>query len=260
MKIVIVDDNLAMRKVLSALFVSEGHQVVAALEDGSSLFECVKKCSPDLVCLDYNLPGRNGLDLLAELHSSLPEIDTVMLTGSNDPDLVGKAADAGAAGFLHKPFSQPQILEELKHVEETRRVTTKAKSGERMLDVPVPEGTRRTAVIVDDSGSIRLLLKGILEGIGLSVLQTVSNGHEAIEAARKHLPEVVTLDVDMPGMSGLIALPLIRDVSPQSKIVMVTGNADKALVQKAVAGGARGYILKPLRPAHVEAFMKKLLA
>ncbi|MCX7168822.1 MAG: response regulator [Proteobacteria bacterium] len=260
MRILIVDDNLAMRKVLSALFESHGHQVVAALEDGSGLSECVRQHSPDLVCLDYNLPGRNGLELLAELNSASPEIDVVMLTGSDDPELVGQAADAGAAGFLHKPFSQPQILEELRHVEETRRIADKTVSGEHLNDLSEPEQSKRTAVIIDDSGSIRLLLKGILEGIGLKVLQTVSSGHEGIEAAKKHLPDVVTLDVDMPGMSGLMALPLIRDVSPQSKIVMVTGNTDKALVQMAVAGGAKGYILKPLRPAHVEAFMKKLLA
>ncbi|MFA7280907.1 MAG: response regulator [Sterolibacterium sp.] len=261
MKIIIVDDNLAMRKVLTALFESNGHQVMAALEDGSTLSESVRQHSPELVCLDYNLPGRNGLELLADLHASSPEISVVMLTGSDDPTLFGHAADAGAAGFLRKPFSQPQILEEIKHVEETRQVASKTASGDGTLDLRVPEhSAKRTAIIVDDSGAIRLLLKGILEDIGLTVLQTVSNGHEGIEAAKKHQPEIVTLDVDMPGMSGLDALPLIRDVSPQSKIVMVTGNADKALIQKAVAGGAKGYFLKPLRPAHVEAFMKKLLA
>lgn len=259
MKIAIVDDNLAMRKVLAALFAGAGHQVVAALEDGSRLFECVEQCTPDLVCLDYNLPGRNGLELLAELHASSPQVAVVMLTGSTDPDLVGKAADAGAAGFLHKPFSQPQILEELKHVEESLQLAAKATTQESVLDLRPPDSQRRTAVIVDDSGSIRLLLKGILEGIGLKVLQTVSSGYEGVEAAKRHHPEVVTLDVDMPGISGLVALPLIRDASPQSKIVMVTGNADKGLVETAVAGGAKGYILKPLRPAHVEAFMKKLL-
>jgi len=259
MKIVLVDDNLAIRKVLSALLEQHGHQVVAALEDGSTLSDCIKQHAPDLVCLDYNLPGRNGLEILADLHSSSPEIDVFMVTGSADPSLVGRAADAGAAGFLHKPFSQDQILEELNHLEEAKRLAAKAAGDGPILDLRIPENSRRTALIVDDSGVIRLLLKGILEGIGLKVLQTVASGHEAIEAAKRHLPEVVTLDVDMPGMTGLTALPLIHDVSPQSKIVMVTGNADKALVQQAVAGGAKGYILKPLRPAHVEAFMKKLL-
>lgn len=259
MKILIVDDNLSMRKVLSALFESHGHQVVAALEDGSRLFESVKQHLPDLVCLDYNLPGQNGLELLAKLHASSPEVDVIIMTGSNDPDLVGRAADAGASGFLHKPFSQPQILEELKNVGDTRGVVARTVSGETDTASRAAGPAKRTAVIVDDSGSIRLLLKGILQDIGLKVVQTVGDGQEGIDAAKKHLPDIVTLDVDMPRMSGLEALPLIIEASPWSKVVMVTGNPNKAFAEAAIAGGAKGYILKPLRPAYVEAFMKKLL-
>ncbi|MCX7177291.1 MAG: response regulator, partial [Proteobacteria bacterium] len=111
MKILIVDDNLSLRKVLAAFFESHHHEIVAMLEDGYELLACAQQHRPDLVCLDYNLPGRDGLELLTELHAAAPEIDVVIITGSDDPELMGKAAGAGAAGFLHKPFSQPQILE-----------------------------------------------------------------------------------------------------------------------------------------------------
>jgi DNA-binding NarL/FixJ family response regulator len=63
----------------------------------------------------------------------------------------------------------------------------------------------------------------------------------------------------MPGMSGLEALPQIRLASPKTKVVMITGNAGRAIVEAAVSGGAKGYFLKPIRPAKVEEFMKKLL-
>ncbi len=260
MKIAIVDDNLSIRKILTALFESLGHQVVAALEDGSGLAGCVRQHAPDLVCLDYNLPGRNGLELLAALQSASPDTDVVIITGSSDPDLVGRAANAGASGFLHKPFSQSQIIEEIKQIEEARRAVAKTSYQPAVLDLRGPECATRSAVIVDDSGSIRLLLKSVLEDIGLTVVQTACNGEEGVEAAKKHLPAIVCLDVDMPRMSGLEALPLIRAASPQSKVVMVTGNPNKAFVEEAITGGASGYILKPVRPAYVEAFMKKLLA
>ncbi|MBP9049569.1 MAG: response regulator [Tabrizicola sp.] len=259
MKIVIVDDNLSMRKVLAALFESSGHQVVATLEDGSGLVACVRQLRPDLVCLDYNLPGRNGLDLLRDLHSSEPDTDVVMITGSNEAELEGLAADAGAWGFLKKPFSQPQILEELKQVEAARRLVIKAASAPDGETPTAPGRAAPTAVVIDDSGSMRLLLKGILEDIGLIVLKTAGNGKEGVEAVGKLHPAIVSLDVDMPGMSGLEALPLIRQASPQTKVVMVTGNPSKGFVETAIAGGAGGYILKPLRPAYVEGFMKKLL-
>ncbi len=260
MKILIVDDNLSIRKVLSALLAAEGHQVVAALEDGSRLFECIKQSSPDLVCLDYHLPGRNGLELLAALHAASPQIAVVLITASNDPDLVAQAANAGASGFLHKPFSPPQILEEIAHIEEGRRIIAAARGERPVLDLREAQPTRGSVVIVDDMSSMRMLLKGILEDIGLNVLQTVANGEEAVKAAKAHCPAIVCLDVDMPVMSGLQALPLIREASPLTKVVMVTGNTGKSFIDAAVAGGAKGYIVKPIRPSHVEAFMQKLLA
>lgn len=259
MKIVIVDDNLVMRKVLSTLFESLGHQVVAALEDGTALAACVKQHSPDLVCLDYNLPGQNGLQLLAELQSWAPQVDIVIITASDDPDLVGLAANAGASGFLRKPFSRPQILAELKQVEETRRVVSQTASQPVSPNVRELKQAQRSALIVDDSASIRMLLKGILEGMGLTVVQMADNAAEGIKAAKRYLPALVCLDVEMPGMSGLQALPQIRAVSPHSSVVMITGNANKDFVKEALAGGVKGYILKPVRPSYVEELVKKLL-
>lgn len=260
MKIVIVDDNRAMRKVLAALFESHGHQVVADLGDGSGLLECVKQNKPDLVCLDYNLPGLNGLELLKAVGVASPDIDVVIVTGSNDADLEAQAADAGAAGFLRKPFSQSQILDELKQVEEARRLYVKAAYKPALVDTGKPDPLKKTAVIVDDSGTVRTLLRELLENMGIAVLATANNGEEGVSVIKKHRPAIVCLDVEMPVMSGLEALPLIREVSPLSKVVMVTGNPNKAFVETAIAGGAKGYILKPLRPNHVEVFMKKLLA
>ena len=116
-------------------------------------------------------------------------------------------------------------------------------------------------LVIDDSALIRSIMREIINSQPDMVLVGVApDPIIARELIKQTNPDVLTLDVEMPGMSGLEALPLIRDASPKSKVVMVTGNADKTLVQKAVAGGAKGYILKPLRPAHVEAFMKKLLA
>lgn len=259
MRIVIVDDNLSMRKVLATLFTGNGHQVVASFADGAGLAGCLRQDAPDLICLDYHLPGQNGLELLASIQAIAPDVDVLIMTASNDADLKGRAADAGASGFLRKPFSQPEILEELKHVEAARQVVAKTLGREAPAEERAARAEKLTAVVVDDSGSIRLLLKGILEEIGIKVVQTVANGAEGVEAAKKHQPDVVCLDVDMPKLSGLEALPQILAASPASRVVMVTGHPNKAFVEAAAAGGAKGYILKPLRPAYVQTFMKKLL-
>jgi len=255
MRILIVDDNASMRKVLAALFSSVGHEVVGAFPDGNELEMRLQETSPDLVCLDYNLPGRNGLELLRVIQQLRPSLDVVFMTASSDAALEEKAADGGASGFIRKPFGQTQIIEELRAIEETRKAANH-QSGKPPAGKP---GRRGTAVIADDNGSIRLVLKGLLEECGLTVVQSVANGAEAVYAARNHQPRVLCLDINMPLMSGLEALPQIVEVSPETAVVMVTGCADKQLVAQAAGLGAVGYMIKPLRPAYVENFLRKLL-
>jgi len=114
-------------------------------------------------------------------------------------------------------------------------------------------------VIADDNGSVRLVLKALIQESGLKVVQSVTNGAEAVQAAKNHQPSVIFLDINMPVMGGMEALPLIKVASPQSAVVMVTGCVDKAQVTQAAGLGAVGYIIKPLRPAYVENFIRKLL-
>lgn len=267
MKIVVVDDNPSLRAVLRSLCEREGHQILAEFGDGVGLIEYVARHRPDVVCLDYNLPGTNGLDLLKQMDVSVNQVDVVMITGSDDPELKGQVADAGATGFIHKPFEQMQVIKELNDIEQTRRIAARAsgaaESPPAAAVTATPEKTigviPRTAVIVDDSASVRLLLKGILEDLGIKIIGVATNGSEGVKVVQKMHPALVCLDVDMPGMTGIEALPEIRAASPQSKVVMVTGNAGRSIVEAAISGGAKGYFLKPIRPATIEEFVRKLI-
>lgn len=266
MKVLIVDDSEGLRKVLAALLASAGHQVVASLADGTGVEDVVRREHPDCICLDYQLPGRNGLEILAAIHALAPEIDVLFMTAANSPGIEAQAADAGAAGFIHKPFSQQQLIDELASVTAARQAANKAEESTTAPEVPTAQtasasaggAARRTAVIADDSGSVRLVLKGLLEEAGVRVVQSVGNGAEALNALRMHRPALLCLDVNMPVMSGMEALEAAREISPDTAVVMVTGCADRAFVAQAAALGARGYILKPLRPAYVEGVVKKL--
>lgn len=268
MRILIVDDNASLRQLLASLFTKSGHEVVAMLDDGSTQVETeIARTKPDLVCLDYNLPGRDGITVLKSIQRIAPQINVLFMTASNGDDIEQCAADAGASGFIRKPFGQAQIMRELAMVGEIRKHVAHADSeftADEATKLPPPSldvqsGQHGTAVIADDNDSIRMLLKGLLQECGLRVVQTVANGNEAIAAARNHRPRVLCLDVNMPEMSGLEALPLIRQASPGTAVVMVTGSADKAFVTLAASHGASGYILKPLRPAHVIKYMERLL-
>jgi len=268
MRILIVDDSEGLRKVLAALLTSAGHQVAGAFADGNGIEEFVARETPDCICLDYQLPGRDGLEILASVHAQAPQVDVLFMTAASDPAIEQRAADAGASGFIRKPFSQAQIMAELDEVISARRLAEKAEADSSPSDgadaATAASGTRsegtasRTAVIADDSGAVRLVLKGLLEESGIRVVQAVGNGAEALNALRAHRPALLCLDVNMPVMAGMEALEAAREISPETAVVMVTGCADRDFVARAASLGARGYILKPLRPAYVEGFIKKL--
>lgn len=280
MRVLIVDDDGSMRALLSSVIASSGYDVVAALEDGTDILTTIGRLSPDIVCLDYQLPGRNGLEILREINETVPELDVVFMTGSDDRTVEIKAADEGAAGFLRKPFSMQQVIGELNEISDARRRANAANdttppprrklartapaapvavAAAAAAPAPPAAFNPRNVVVVDDNGSVRLLLKGLLRDLGLNVVHMASNGLDAVNAAREHQPGILCLDVEMPGMSGIDALPLIRKASPRTSVVMVTASATREFVERASAAGAKGYIVKPVRPAYLEQFIKKLL-
>lgn len=251
MRVLIVDDNKSLSALLAALLQANGHEVVASREDGQGLEGAIAELKPDAVCLDFNLPGRNGLALLEALRACAPRVAVVMITGSDDPALQARAAEAGAAGFLRKPFAQAQIIEELAHVAESLRV--RAESGAEAA------AHRPRAVIADDNASLRQLLKHIMADAGIEVVAEAGNGKDAAAAVAMLKPDLVCLDVEMPVMGGLEALVLMQAERPGLPVMMITAVADRAMVEQAAAAGARGYILKPFKPARVQEALRQLL-
>lgn len=120
MRILIVDDNASMRTLLTTLLTAHGYEIVGSLADGNVVMETIRKLNPEIVCLDFQLPGRDGLSLLQEINTTYPAIDVLFMTASEKAGIQEQAADAGATGFLRKPFGQKQVLDELRQVCDTR--------------------------------------------------------------------------------------------------------------------------------------------
>jgi two-component system chemotaxis response regulator CheY len=75
---------------------------------------------------------------------------------------------------------------------------------------------------------------------------TARSGPEALEVYERTLPDLVTLDVVMPGMDGLTALTALREIDPAARVVVVSGIGLEEKVVEAIRLGARNYLLKPL--------------
>jgi two-component system, NarL family, response regulator LiaR len=100
-------------------------------------------------------------------------------------------------------------------------------------------------VIVDDHKMFRDGLRGLINAEpGMEVVGEAVDGREAIEVARRLSPDVVVMDISMPGMNGIEALRhLIKD-RPEVKVIMLSMYSSGPLVQSVLAAGASGYVLK----------------
>jgi two-component system KDP operon response regulator KdpE len=107
-KIMVVDDDPQIRRVLRTAFVAQGYEAVDA-RNGEEALEMLRDEKVDLVILDVNMPGMSGLDTCRAIRSS-SEIPIVMLTVRDAEADKVEALDAGADDYMTKPFGSPELL------------------------------------------------------------------------------------------------------------------------------------------------------
>jgi len=100
-------------------------------------------------------------------------------------------------------------------------------------------------MIADDSDSIRMVLRDILEIGKHELVGEATNGSEAIELFIETKPEILLLDMAMPKKDGLAALREIIKINPKAKIIMITATDNQNTIRDCISAGARAYILKP---------------
>jgi len=118
-------------------------------------------------------------------------------------------------------------------------------------------------LIVDDQKLFAESLAGILAGLGEGVLGEIriaGNGEEALQLVPRFRPDLVLLDIFMPGMGGLEALRLLHEAHPEVKVLMLTTFGYDTYVKEAVLGGASGYLLKDTTPQEVWASITAVLS
>jgi DNA-binding NarL/FixJ family response regulator len=111
-------------------------------------------------------------------------------------------------------------------------------------------------LIVDDHPITRDALAGLLAQHGFSVVGEASDGEEAIDAARRLRPQLVLLDLSMPGLNGLEALPRLREAAPECEVVVLTASGTEGNLLSAIRGGASGYLLKSEPPERIVEFLR----
>jgi len=122
------------------------------------------------------------------------------------------------------------------------------------------EKRRKTILIVDDNPTIRQTLRDRLEGCPWSVL-TAADGQQALELALAHKPDLLLLDIYMPGMDGHRVLSHLREnaATADIKVIMVTASQDVSDITTAAAHNIQDYVTKPFFPTDVVSRIEQAL-
>lgn len=118
----------------------------------------------------------------------------------------------------------------------------------------------RKVLIVDDAAFMRMSIRTLLNKNGFEDIEEAQNGIEALVKYKKFKPDIVTMDITMPEMSGIDALKEIIKYDPDAKIVMVSAMGQEAMVMEAIMHGAKSFIIKPFKDDHVIKTLNKVLA
>lgn len=109
MTILTVDDAATIRKMVSITLKGAGHDVLEA-PDGVDALKVMKGRQVDLVISDVNMPRMNGIELVRQIRSENRSVPILLLTTESDPGMKQQGKQAGATGWLVKPFQQEQLL------------------------------------------------------------------------------------------------------------------------------------------------------
>ncbi|MCI0482434.1 MAG: response regulator, partial [Candidatus Dadabacteria bacterium] len=242
MKILVVDDDPAIREYLKETLELTG-QTVIAVSSGYDAIDYVRDHGVDLAYIDVVMPGIDGYETLKKMRDIDPKISAVILSGNAVERLSESTLKKGVYASITKPVTIEQIEEINKAYEMVKGPI------EFIYDNPHGLDTERlkasTILIADDEEEIIKIVTECLKGEGFTHLETARDGQDAITRFNKVRHDLVVVDIMMPRISGIEVLRHVKAISPESEVIIITGNADKSSAITAVRLGAYDYIEKP---------------
>jgi DNA-binding response OmpR family regulator len=229
-KILVIEDDRDLALLLRRQLESDGYQVLLA-GSGEDALWLAREERPQLITLDIMLPDVDGFAVLEELKSNrvTAPIPVVIASVLSESD---KGYALGAVDYVVKPFSEEKLLDSV-----------------RQALAPIKKGTLHSLLVVDDDPDILEFLYQALSYHGYQVA-TAASGQEAMAHVRQNQPDLILLDLKMPGMDGYEVIRRLKsnDATRAIPIVVITASpVDKHRDRVRVLGmGVAQYVSKPL--------------
>ena len=113
-------------------------------------------------------------------------------------------------------------------------------------------------LIVDDAAFMRASIKNMLTKHGYEIVGEAENGRVAVLKYKELSPDIVTMDITMPEMSGIDGLKEILSFDPSANVIMITAMGQESMVREAVLCGAKGFVVKPFKEDIIVGAMKSI--
>jgi len=260
--VLVVDDDEAVAELTSEHLRLRGFEVLQARNGLEALLH-VKRARPAALVLDLAMPRLGGIETLKRIRTFDPGIAVVVVTGDWDTELKRQALALGARAVLTKPVHHDELLSSLglSSAPSTTAVS-QARPPER-LSVPVapaPPSTRQAWVLVVDYDPDMCVMLEEFVRLREHRVTSVNDAAAALRLLLREQPDVVLLDIDMPGLSGVDALPTIRALAPGAAVIMVSGTANTDIARRTLAHGAFDYVVKPVDLEYLARSLEAALA
>lgn len=246
-RVLIIDDNEIVTAQLRGLRVGSGSLITSSAASLEAGLRQISQGEPDMVCLDIEIPGIDGMSVIQTIKAQYPHIHVVAFSSDTRRSTIIQALSSGAIGYVVKPFSEAQVLAVIEPLATLHR------------NQPSEPSNGASVLVVDQNPEMRALLTHMLLTLKFNVVAEAETGMEGLIQLEKVRPAVICLSIDTPEVNGLDAVTAVKAVHPEVAVVFVTAHAERELVQLAVDRGANGYILKPITLANVQAGLRQAL-
>ena len=250
-RVLVIEDDANNLDVAQRIIRAAGHEALAAT-DGAAGIEAARKQRPDAILVDLLLPRVDGWTVTKILREEewakeIPIIAVSALAMQHDR---ARAIEAGCDDFVSKPYAPAELRAVLARFLDDGNGTTPTHTRRARAGAQTTEMLGRILVVDDEPANVELLVRR-LEALGAEAIRA-TNGEEALQTAEREMPDLILLDVMMPGIGGFETCRRLKinDRTAPIPVIFATALTDAADLSKGFEVGGVDYVRKPID--HIE--------